>query len=172
MLTKGSSIAISRSSLVSFTVRRTGGSDDIDPNIRFSATLKTGCPQGSSSYVSGKESARARMRSAKRSVVTPPLWRLDRVGLDAVAEVERVAVLPLPSSFAFGGLPFPDAVEEDHHPDRPFEQDHQRDHLERRRDRIDPRQRDGESGDEDVAEPPVPAQLLGGQDPDPRHRQN
>src|SRR6266516_5020187 len=148
MLTNGSSIAISRSSLVSFTVRRTGDSDDIDPNIRFSDTLKTGCPHGSSSYVSGKESASARMRSAKRSVVTPPLWRLDRVGLDAVAEVERVAVLPLPGGVPLGGLAFPDAVEEDHHPDRAFEQDHQRDHLQRRRDRVDPRQCDGESGDE------------------------
>src|SRR5437016_10965226 len=98
------------------------------------------------------------MLSAKRSVVTPPLWRLDRVGLDAVAEVERVAVLPLPGGFAFGGLAFPDAVEEDHHPDRALEQDHQRDHLERRRDRIDPRQRDGERSDEDIAEPPVSAQ--------------
>src|SRR6266567_2753160 len=162
MLTNGSSIAISRSSLVSFTVSRTGGSDDIDPNIRFSDTLKTGCPHGSSSYVSGKESASARMRSAKRSVVTPPLWRLDRVGLDAVAEVERVAVLPLPGGVPLGGLAFPDAVEEDH----------QRDHLQRRRDRVDPRQCDGESGDEDVAEPPVPAQLLGGQDPDPCERED
>ena len=35
---------------VSFTVRRTHSSaTDIEANIRFSATLKTGCPQGSSS---------------------------------------------------------------------------------------------------------------------------
>src|SRR5581483_10340419 len=76
MLTYGSSIAISRSSAVSLTVSLTGASLEIDANMRFSATLKTGCPHGSSSYASGKDRASSRIRAAIRCGLTGPFWRL------------------------------------------------------------------------------------------------
>src|SRR3989440_7425694 len=55
--------AISRSSGVSLTVSETGSSpSDIPANILLSPTLKTGCPHGRSSYVSGNDNASMRMR--------------------------------------------------------------------------------------------------------------
>src|SRR6476619_7911456 len=106
MLTYGRSMAISRSSAVSFTVSAIGASLEIAANIRFSATLNTGCPHGESSYASGKESASPRIRSAMRCGFTP----LDRVCLDAVAETEGVGVLALPLRLAFGRAALPALV--------------------------------------------------------------
>src|SRR5437588_6466485 len=63
MLTYGKCSAISRASGVSFTVSETGSSpSDIAANILLSPTLKTGCPQGESSYVSGNDKASSRIR--------------------------------------------------------------------------------------------------------------
>src|SRR5438445_13594406 len=63
MLTYGKCSAISRSSGVSFTVSETGSTpSDIPANILLSPTLKTGCPQGESSYVSGNDNASSRIR--------------------------------------------------------------------------------------------------------------
>src|SRR5207244_6722988 len=42
---------------------------DIEANIRFSPTLKTGWPHGSSSYVSGSESATSRIRRCRSSSI-------------------------------------------------------------------------------------------------------
>src|SRR6476660_1988532 len=168
MLTYGRSMAMSRSSAVSFTVSAIGVSFDIAANMRFSATLNTGCPHGESSYASGKESASPRIWSAMRCGFTP----LDRVCLDAVAEAKGVGVLALPFGLALGGAALPALVEEDHHPDRELEEDHQRNHLERRRHRVDPRQRDGDGRDDHVAEAAVPPEAVGRQDPDPRHGQH
>jgi hypothetical protein len=62
--TYGNSSAISRSSDVSFNVTSTRASCSlIHANSLFSPTLKTGNPQGASSYDFGNDNANARMLS-------------------------------------------------------------------------------------------------------------
>src|SRR5438477_10603981 len=67
--------AISLSSGVSFTVSDTEPSvSDINANNLLSPTLKTGSPQGESSYVSGNDNASARMRSACDTCCIFTVW--------------------------------------------------------------------------------------------------
>jgi hypothetical protein len=62
-------------------------------------------------------------------------------------------------------LPAP--LECDREPDRALEQQHEGNHLERRRDRVDSGQRHGGRGHDDVADPPVAAELRRRGDADP-----
>ena len=66
-----------------------------------------------------------------------------------------------------GAAAFSAAVEQHGEPDRELVEDRERDRLEGRRDRIDSGKRDGDAGDDEVADAPLGAQRLGREHTEP-----